>query len=356
MQAEINYYLPMSVFDPAFHLTEPVGPSAIGKVREKIHSWITCEAFRDLLELFVADVDLQGPLDEVLQGLEVFSNRWDFRRIAREQGLPADDALKQALGSARWLSASSGLQPEAGARVLDDANRLGLVVAQEPSETVYDWILVLGGARLSCKLRPIRAAEVIASGVHIGAVALLGAARPVADSERDATDTYAPGAKDEFDLIVAGAQQALGFRPVAISEERYDHPNDSNLSWMVRRFEGSFGSPPLDVMAVSAPSSDPLRRRANSADTLMFFLDHEKVTVGSRILMITSQIYVPYTQLEGLRSIGLPRGLRLETIGFPGDRIPEIQGMSSPNHYLQEVRSTIQAARRFCEAYPMPKE
>lgn len=341
----------MKPFDSTFYIGELQGVPAVQDVRSKIHAWMLSEPLAELLEMFSADVSLDGNVDEVVNRLEKFSECWDFRRIARERGVPADDALKEGLGSARWLSASTGLSTEAESRILNAARQLGLIEAEDPKRQSYESILVLGGARLSCKLRPLRAAEVIRQGVETDIVGLLGAARPVGETERDATDTYALGAVDEFDLIVAGAQHAFGFNAQIYEEQREDHPENKNLGWVARRFSALFNDNSFSIVAVSAPSSDPTKRRANSADTLLFFLDHEGLPAGSHLLLITSQIYVPYVQLEALRSVALPRNLIVETIGFPGDRMPEIQGMSSPNHYLQEIRSTIQAAKRFCDAY-----
>jgi len=193
---------------------------------------------------------------------------------------------------------------------------------------------------------------VMRAGTRVSTLVLLGAARPVADTERDATDTYAPGAADEFDLIIAGAQQAFGFDASSFDENRYDDTANRNLSWVIRRFATSFEGRGLDVIAMSAPSSDPQRRRANSADTILFFLDREKVPQNSSLLLVTSQIYVPYVQLEALRTVALPRQLLVETIGVSGDRMPTLQGLADANHHLQEIRSTIQAAHRFCRAYP----
>jgi len=341
----------MNYFDPTFHITKPIDQSLVNTIRSKIRAWVESMWLADLLALFDGNISLQGSLDEVLERLETFSDRWDFRRIARERGVPTDDELRHGVGSARWLSAATGLPQDMEARVLDDASHLGLVHGQQPAQSRYDYIVVLGGARLSCKLRPLRAAEVMRAGVRVDRIALLGAARPIAESERDATDTYAPGASDEFDLIVTGAQQILGFDASTFAEERNDDHQDRNLSWVVRRFETLFDGRQLKILAVSAPSSDPLRRRANSADTIMFFLDRERVPPGSQLLLVTSQIYVPYVQLEVLRTAALPRQLLVETIGFPGDRMPPLQGLSNANHYLQEIRSAIQAARRFCQTY-----
>lgn len=340
----------MNDFDPTFRLDNP--SDSVKTIRAKISAWMTSPWLADLVELYEGHIPREGILDDMLANLEVFSDRWDFRRIARERGAQTDDEQRQGSGSARWLSAATGLPQEIELRILDDARHLGLVDACAPVLSDYDHLVALGGARLSCKLRPALAAELIHAGLRVGQVILLGAARPIPDSERDATDTYALGASDEFELIVAGAQQAFGFDAATFDEERNDDPASHNLSWIIRRFRATFDGQPLKILAISAPSSDPLRRRANSADTLLFFLDREKVEPKARLLLITSQIYVPYTQLEALRSIGLPRKVTVETIGFPSERMPSLQGLASANHYLQEVRSTIQAARRFCHAYP----
>jgi hypothetical protein len=350
--ADKRFTTNMNLFDPAFLITSPQDEPTAKTIRSKIQAWITSSWFGDLVGMFSGSIVLDGSLDETLERLEAFSERWDYRRIARERGAPTDDALRQGQGSARWLSAATGLSEAAEARVLEDVKHLGLVKARHPTHSSYDYIVALGGARLSCKFRPLLAGELIRAGVGTENIVLLGAARPVAESERDATDTYAPGASDEFDLIVAGARDAFGFDMAAYDEERHDDPTAPNLAWVVRHFKTRFEGRALKITAVSAPSSDPLRRRANSADTIIFFLEHEKVGEGNKLLLITSQIYVPYVQLEALRTVALPRGMSVETIGFPTERMSPLQGLANANHYLQEVRSTIQAARRFCQAYP----
>jgi len=335
-----------------FISNEPTIPARVAVIRALIKDWINSPWFIDLLNLYEGNITLEGRLDNDLAQLEEFSDRWDFRRIARERGAATDDNLTQGAGSARWLSANTGFSPEVETRILDDSLHLGLVQAQEPVLQGYDYVLVLGGARLSCMLRSVRAAEIVRSGVQVNNIALLGAARPVAESERDATDTYAPNAVDEFDLIIAGARDAFGIDTNVYQEDRYDDPNNKNLSWAIRTFHAEFEKKTYRFLAISAPSSDPLSRRANSADTWTFFLDQEKPKPGNKLLLVTSQIYVPYVQLEALRTLGLPHNLLVETIGFPGDRMPQLQGLTNANHYLQEIRSTIQAALRFCRAYP----
>lgn len=64
------------------------------------------------------------------------------------------------------------------------------------------------------------------------------------------------------------------------------------------------------------------------------------------MLLITSQIYVPYQQLEAIRMLGLPYGHSLETIGFPDEWSANMQGLQQPENYLQEMRSALQAIER----------
>ena len=339
-------------FDPAFLLRTQKGFSLVQIIREKIHAWTTSPYLIDLTTMFDADINFGQDLCGLLSDLEQFSDRWDFRRMARERGVSTDDKIHQGMGAARWLTSSPQFFEDENARVRQNASHLGLVEGQLPSRPSYDYVIAMGGGRLSCKLRPLRIREFMNAGLGIGTIVLLGAARPILEDERDATDTYAPGAVDEFDLIVAGGQQAFGFDASQFAENRFSHPTNINLSWVVRRFEADGEGQALSVFALSAPSSDPERRRANSADTLEFFLRQEHVEKDAALLLVTSQIYVPYVQLEALRTLGVSRGLFVETVGFPMDRMPALQGMSDTSHYLQEIRSTIQAARRFCEAYP----
>lgn len=337
-------------FDPSFRLDAPSDDRAVRQVRTKIAAWIACDAFYDLLALYGGKIDDSKDLDETLALLERFSDRWDFRRMAAERGAQADDGSRGA-GAARWLSATTELGPEADERILRDASELGLVRFQPPPLSHYDCIAALGGARLSCKLRTELAADVLASMPSARYVALLGASRPIPESERDATNSYAPGAENEFDLMCAAGAQVFG--ATWSRETRSEQGADANLRWMVKESFVEYGDRAIRVAAVSAPSLDPGRRRANSADTINFLLTHPGLEAPRSLLLITSQIYVPYVQLEALRTVALTRGVVVHTVGVEANRLPPLQGLAAPNHYLQEVRSAIQAANRFCHCFPI---
>jgi len=173
-----------------------------------------------------------------------------------------------------------------------------------------------------------------------------------------ATDTYAPGAGTEFDLMAAGAEAAFGLGG-DFREDRSDDPDNTNRSWVVRDYAAKGRWP--EVTLVCAPSSEPERRRANSADTYEFFLARKGVARG---FLVTSEIYVPYQHLEALRTVALPHDLMVETTGFPAAWGGKLQGMAGPTNYLQEImagptnylqeiRSTIQAADRLLRSFTL---
>ena len=296
------------------------------------------------MEGFDSSVPPDLDVEALVAWLLTFSERWDFRRLQR--GTAARDTGERA----RWLVDGSHVTPRQQVLIEESSRALGLIGVSKPLGSSFDYVLVLGGARLSCLLRPRLAAEIIKScGIRPQTVVLLASARPVSESERSATDTYAPDAATEFDLINAGAEAS--FQMAAdFAEERHDDPQSTNSSWAVRRYRVANGVPP--IVSVSAPSSDPDNRRANSADTYEFFLSKLRVPPGSSLLLVTSEIYVPYQQLEAIRTLALPHGVIVETIGFPPAWAGGLQGMAGPANYLQEIRSTIQSAQRFLDSYP----
>lgn len=322
----------------------PTDAKRAEEIRNQIAIWAGSPALARLVEAFGATIPAGANLEELVEWLLAFSEQWDFRRLQQEAR--AGDSS----GGARWLLDDSAIAPAEQTVIEASARELGLIGIGSPSSERYDYALVLGGAKLSCLLRPRFAAQLVTSGhVRVGTVVLLGSARPIADSEREATDTYAPNAETEFDLINSGAELAFSLDD-GFEEERHDDPANANSSWAVRRYRVEEQYPA--VVSICAPSSEPQIRRANSADTYEFFLSRFGVGRGSSLLLVTSQIYVPYQHLEALRNMALPHDLLVETVGFPADWGGPLQGMVGPTNYLQEIRSTIQSAHRFLSAFP----
>ena len=323
----------------------PLGEERVKHIYESIDEWLRSSALPILVKSFGAEIPSHLNTIELGAWLLDFSERWDFRKL--QQAATAKDTGE----GSRWLVTDSSTIEAQRDVIEQSARELGLIGIEIPGKNFYDVLWVLGGARLSCLLRPRLAAHLVTKhALRCGTIALLASARPVSSTERNATDTYAPDAKTEFDLINRGAEIEFHIEP-SFSEERHEDPTNTNKSWIIRRYNKTGSLPP--VMSLSAPSSEPDTRRANSVDTYEFFFHHVQVPPGSSLLLITSQIYVPYQQLEALWTVALKHNVIMETVGFPLEWSGNLQGMTGPSNYLQEIRSTIQSASRFFNAFPV---
>lgn len=324
----------------------PLVGDRVQQMYKTLDGWLRSPALADLVARFGSEAPAHLTTPKLGAWLLDFSERWDFRQL--QQGTLAEDTGERS----RWLITDTSLTESQRDVIQAAARELGLIGVEFPKKNAYDFVWVLGGARLSNLLRPRFAAHLVADhALRCGAIALLAAARPVSSTERPATDTYAPEAETEFDLINRGAEIAFNM-PHAFTEERHDDAKNTNQSWIIRRYGAIGDFPP--ILSMSAPSSAPQMRRANSADTYEFFFRHVQVHAGSSLLLITSQIYVPYQQLEAIRTVALRHDVVLETVGFPLEWSGDLQGMNQPGNYLQEIRSTIQSANRFFRAFPRP--
>lgn len=319
----------------------PISDERVAQIASSIEQWLSTPSLHKLAAIFgvsvPGDFDVRGLSKWFLE----FSDAWDFRGRQKQ-------AFDRKVGEgARWLLADGDLTEEQKKSALTAALDLGLIDNDTPSSDCYDYVWILGGAKLSCLLRSRLAKQAITiSKKPPKAVVMLASMRPIGDGEREATNTYAPSAATEFDLFVAAAQKVFG-ADSDFTEERFDDDGNANNSWIIRKY-------PADgyaLFVIAAPSSEPEKRRANSADTYEFFFDRFKADKGSNILLTTSQIYVPYQHLEAVRTIAIPHRINLDTIGFVPEWGGALQGMNEPSNYLQEIRSTIQAIDRFLTQY-----
>lgn len=306
----------------------------IQSIISTIDRWVHSTALEKILASFGTSIPNGLSTTETINWLLSFSDEWDYRK---KQQNAKDKKTNEA---ARWLLNDSEITETQSKAVLEGISDLGLVGVDTPLCRDYDYIVALGGARLSCLLRPKYASEVMEQfSIKPKAVIMLSGTRPIADSERSATDTYAKGAKTEYDLICKGAEQCFGLSKF---DEQSHYDDNPNLSWAIRTYQSS-----VPVISIAGPSTEPELRRANSADTYKFFFEKFRISEGEKLLLVTSQIYVPYQQMEAIRTLLLPYGVLTETIGFPNEWSGNMQGMQQPINYLQEIRSTIQAISRF---------
>jgi hypothetical protein len=68
------------------------------------------------------------------------------------------------------------------------------------------------------------------------------------------------------------------------------------------------------------------------------------------VLVITTQIYVPFQHLDAIRVLGLEAGCRIDTVGV-SDATAVIPLRSfGPRDWLQELRSALRSAQLLLEA------
>ncbi|TDC26311.1 hypothetical protein E1211_30240 [Micromonospora sp. 15K316] len=305
--------------------TPPAGPGAIV---DGIAAWITSAPLRGLVDRFAGRWPT-GDLGAVLAGMDAFSAaHWDFRG-----------------GRERPDAREPDLDPATARLVMAAAAALGLVHPVAPARPRYAHLLVLGGLAQACLRRVAYAAHLLRHGVRVaGEVAVLGSFRPLSAAERRTlTAADVTGADTEVDALDAAVRLAFGVtRPAEEDGVDTGHPHHS---WSSRTYHPA-GFPPVRVLA--APSSEPQHRRAHTADTQRFWAGHARLSSGDQVLLVTHPIYVPFQHCDALRTLAVPYGAGIDTVGvdpaLPDPvRLPE--PTLTPGRYLQEIRSAIRSMR-----------
>ena len=276
-------------------------------------------------------------LPELLAWLEEFSKAWDFRG-----------------GQERNLFQARSLDLVADKTIKAAATALGLIKGGARPQGRYDHVLILGGLARACLARPLAAARLLKAGkAEAGSVTALGGYRQLKGDEVGmveqvaSADAGGDAVGDEFDAMEAGVRLAFG---VGVPErERGERSELEFGSWRVHEYATAADLP---VRVVAAPSSEPEVRRTNTADSYRWFATEEaQLQPGQRLLLVTSDIYVPFQHADALRVLGLPYGVAVETMGIqPGEVDPRLNQVFSADAYLQEVRSTIMAFGRLLAA------
>lgn len=248
------------------------------------------------------------------------------------------------------------------ARIVEHTAALGLVEQTRPRHESYDLTLVLGGGFRSPLLRTRYAALLERHGTSLGELYLLGSPRFLITNEpaeAPVTSEYAPDATDELGLMIAAATAEFDLSPqpttflcgctsasqicpgwrhggdpgTADVPPEYTHERSTKLASNDGRTRGS---------AISASTSRP-PYRPDTSDTFSLWVRFANPAPGQRVLVVTTQVFVPFQRFDGLRRLYLPHGLGIDTVGFGadwGDR------PLTAEYLLQETLSAIRSARR----------
>ncbi|MEU8263881.1 hypothetical protein AB0C02_25055 [Micromonospora sp. NPDC048999] len=306
-----------------------------GQIAAGVRAWVESSPLRGLVGHFGGGWPT-GDLSTVLAALDDFSARhWDFR-----QGRERPDAQEPAF------------DPATVRLVRDAATALGLVRAVPPALPRYTHLLVLGGLAHACLRRTAYAAHLVQTVADIsGEVAVLGSCRTLSPAESQTlADVGVHDCATEVDALDAGVRTAFGVSTP--SEETGEEANHPHSAWSSRTYRPA-GLPPVRVLA--APSSEPDRRRAHTADTQRFWAEHVRLRAGDPVLMVTAQIYVPFQHCDALRTLALPYGCGVDTVGVdpaPAALAGVPEPTLTPGRYLQEIRSAIRSMRALHAALP----
>lgn len=308
----------------------PSLPSGREGLLEGIDGWARSAALREVVGAF-GELPPDGlDLRQLLEWLDRFSERWDFRQGERN------------IGVSPRFSAGTRQVVEAGAAAL------GLASGGVEPEGRYDCILILGGLARACLSRSLYAARLLEEkDLEADRVIAIGAFRHVSEDEVDLLDSVAGApAGDEFEAMELGVRRAFSLgEPVAKTGSEAQGPQNPYASWRVTEYETAAGGP---LQVVAAPSSEPEERRANTADTLAWLAETQvELKPGQRLLIITTDIYVPFQHADALRLLALPHGVEVEVAGVvPGLVDRRLAHEFTPDKYLQEIRSTIRSLRQ----------
>lgn len=330
----------MSALEP---LPEAADPTAF---RRWLTSWITSDAMAHLAEASGWRLNGNHSTDELLDELVRLSSSWDFRS-----------------GAERHLITSH--HAEVNGRTLDEdlvrryASELGLVGGMPLAGSYTDGV-ALGGMVKAC-LNRARLLHDLQAEHSIARLVMLAAHRPIQGRELDdvaelgwgsvsleseaallaAREAFQVSADPDFEDNYPGDDPPAGVELGTVSPEEYRR----RTGWSLHRWRT-----PQEIAVVAAPSSAPLRRRANTADQLGFWADRCGVSGTARILLVTTEHYVPYQQLQALLSLGRSLGCRTITTGTSWSPA----GSYSAAGYLQEIRATISAAQELRDALALP--
>jgi hypothetical protein len=300
----------------------PVGD--VTRIADGIATWIGSAAMTAVLAEFGQEAFRNGSLADRLAELEEYSaRRWDYRK-----------------GLERHQAVGEDFPPEVDARLRAAIRALGLLGQHAPSAREYDHVLVLGGGVRTMVARADLAASLLRAGLAAGTVAGLGSVRELAAQEEYAKRFGLAPCPTEGDAVDEALRHALRLgRP----SSRRSGTSDAGQPWWLRSYLDV--QPAVHVLA--APATRP-RKRANTGDTLVGWADIvQPAPKAARLLLLTTDIFVPFQHCDAIRLLALPYGCSIDTIGFDTDAnawVPRTPTFA----LLQEVRSAIFSMRALC--------
>jgi hypothetical protein len=298
-------------FDP---VPLPPGGSPAAII-DGIAGWTASPALAAVLAEFGHKPVGSGSLADRLADLDAFAaERWNYRK-----------------GLERHQAVGEDFPPGVDARLRDGLEALGFLGTNGPRSDAYDHVLVLGGGIRTMMARTGLAASVL-STVETATVAGIGSVRELVDQEETAERFGLAPCPTEGDAVDETLRHRFRLgRPAEIRSGA----NEVGRPFWIRSYAGA---PAIHVLAAAATRPG---QRANTADGFVGWASLVAPALeGARLLLVTTDIFVPFQHCDALRTLAAPYGCQVETIGFDS-RVSEYIEPTRTFAILQEARSAL---------------
>ena len=311
----------------------------IAFVLDQFKQWLQTPQLQQLIAVFNNGQKLpktESIIEEIRVTQAFAAEHWDYRKKAQANA----EGEK-----ARWELKDDDVVVMHKDLICEAAIELGLVKGADASNlSKIDYILALGGARLSNLRRPELAKKIADSYGKSTQIIALSGMRPISDSERESIDSFAKGATYEFDAISKAMETVFNLNDYEEKRFACDNPN---LEHVIRKYDEKYNG--CEVFSVAAPSTMP-ERRANSSDCFEFFLSEFNVTEGSHIVSCTSPIYTSFQQIKALTTLAIDKNIMIDTVGFAYNWEETIKTATFCT-FLQEIKASCDAILMFADKF-----
>jgi hypothetical protein len=323
-------------FEPVPLPSLPPGELTSARLDPVLREWVSSAPIQALAEASGWDWPDGRDTSELLDRLAALSADWDFR--SRHGGVERD-LMSSDAAEVNGRIISEGLIAAA-------AEALGLVLATPVPDERFSALVVLSGLVRACVNRTRHTADLLEKGIRADSVTVLGGHRKLSDGERAQAAQLGFGEQfDEADVVLAAAREAFGLGEPQQAKEsgsRRDEWDDELwLAWSQHAWPG--------IQVLIAPSGAP-GRRVNTVDQLRYWASENGIGRDDRVLLLTTQIYVPYQQLGALQVLGIERGCGVYCCGVDASSSYLSPASFNGRSYLQEIRSALRAAAQLLTA------
>lgn len=312
-----------------------------------VGAWVRSWAMRDLAELSGWRWPGIGSDRELAHALVALSTDWDFRGRAAAAARTGFVERSSMPAAAPLVLSGREADPD---RVVAAARALRLVDSRLQPEFVPTRVVVLSGTARANVNRTHFAADVLSKGGYRpAAVVGLTAHRELGEAERASCRELGMQPTDsEWTTLRDALVDAFGLDGGELVTESAPDAG----SW-VQRFKRSAtlrwtsGPTPVELLVVPASTTnDESPRPATTADQIRWWAAAPSgPTPADAVLLVTTQIYVPYQQLVAAQVLRTAApGCRLLTVGVDAATAVVPTRAFTAQDYLQEVRSALVVA------------